>query len=116
MEELDLNTYLLKQDLFELFKFQLIKDFESSGISVDFARELPSQLLLLKAVLEQQIQILEKQQASLLPILLYRIDISEAQIKKYASKQPDVSYEALLSELIIKRILQKIILKKTYSK
>lgn len=116
MQEPDLNTYLLKQNLFELFKEQLRKDFESSGISVDFAVHLPADLNALKSLITQQIQYLEQHQSDRMPILLYRIDISEAQLKKYSQLQPELSYQALLAELIIKRILQKVILKKTYSK
>lgn len=116
MEEPDINTHFLKQNLFELFKEQLIKDFESSGISVDFAVNLPADFNALKSLITQQIQYLEQYQSNRIPILLYRIDITEAQIKKYSHLQPELSYQALLSELIIKRILQKIILKKTYSK
>jgi hypothetical protein len=115
MEELDLNTYLFKQDLFELFKFQLTKDFESAGLDVNFTQNLPRELELLKSTIQSQVQTVNKQQAHLLPILLYRIDISEVQIKTYSKKYPELSYEALLAELIIKRILQKVILKKTYS-
>lgn len=115
MEELDLNTYLFKQDLFELFKFQLSKDFESAGIDITFTQKLPQQLEALKNIICVQLLELSKKQAHLLPILLYRIDISEAQIKKYSKKAPELTYETLLAELIIKRILQKIILKKTFS-
>ena len=41
MEEIE-YILLLKQDLFELFKIQLKKDFEGSGLNGDFADNLPS--------------------------------------------------------------------------
>lgn len=115
MEELDLNTYLFKQDLFELFKFQLTKDFESAGLDIHFTKNLPKELHALQAVIQTQLIQASKQHANLLPILLYRIDISESQIKNYSKKNADLSYETILAELIIKRILQKVILKKTFS-
>lgn len=115
MEELDLNNYLFKQNLFELFKFQLKKDFESTGLDVDFTELLPNNMKDLQKTIQKEIEGVMKRQSHLFPMLLYRIDISESQIKKYSEKDPDSSYEELLSELIIKRILQKVILKKTFS-
>ena len=46
MEELDVNDYLIRENLFELFKIQLKKDFDSCSLSTDFIDNLPSQLLL----------------------------------------------------------------------
>ena len=48
--------------------------------------------------------------------LLYRIDITELQIKNAALKNPELHLQFLLAELIIKRILQKVVLKELYSK
>ncbi len=115
MKELDLNTYLFKQDIFDLFKFQLIKDFESAGWDIAFTNTLTKELEALKESIRLQILYTSKQQAHLVPILLYRIDLSEIQIRNYLKKHPHLSYEAVLAELIIKRILQKVILKKTFS-
>ena len=116
MEELDLNNYLFKQDLFELFKFQLTKDFESAGLDISFTSNLPKELEALKRLIEIQVNNVSKLQTHLIPVLLYRIDISESQIRTYYMKNPNLSYEAILAELIIKRTLQKVILKKTFSK
>lgn len=115
MDELDLNNYLFKQNLFDLFKSQLSKDFESAGLDISFTSNLPKDLELLINTVKVQIETLSKKTPHLLPILLYRIDISEQQIKVYSKKNPDAIYEVLLAELIIKRILQKVILKKTFS-
>jgi hypothetical protein len=115
MEELDLNNYLFKQDLYELFKFQLTKDFESAGLDITFTKNLPKELKALRDSIQEEITQSSKQKAQLLPILLYRIDISELQIKNYSKNNADLTYEAILAELIIKRILQKVILKKTFS-
>ena len=116
MEELDVNTYLLKENLFDLFKLQLKKDFEGAGASADFADHLPSEYNALKVAVEEQLNPMLKNNGSLLSSLLYRIDISEAQLQSYQHKNTSLPFEELLAELIIKRILQKVILKKTFSK
>lgn len=115
MEELDISASLLQNDLFDLFKKQLRKDFEGSGLEGQFAEVLPPVFDLLKASLMQELHPLVRNNSSLLASLLYRVDISERQLKSYREASTGMDMEELLSELIIKRILQKIILKKKFS-
>ncbi|MBA3682837.1 MAG: hypothetical protein H0W73_16985 [Bacteroidetes bacterium] len=114
MEELDVNNYLVQQNLFDLFKTQLKKDFSSCSLSVDFINDLYADLPHLKTAIVKELQPLFKNNSQL-QALLYRIDISEAQIKNYNLKNNTFSFEEILAELIIKRILQKVILKKKFS-
>ena len=114
MEELDVNNYLLSENLFELFKRQLKKDFDSCSLNTDFIDSLPVQFELLKLSIITELKQISKNN-SLLSNLLYRIDISEIQIKNYHQKNNSLSFEEVLAELIIKRILQKVILKKKFS-
>jgi len=116
MEKPDVNTYLLKEDLFDLFKIQLKKDFENAGASGDFADDLPQNFDALKIFLMRRMEPLLKNNSSLISSLLYRIDISEAQLQNYQKKNPLLSFDELLAELMIKRILQKVVLKRTFSK
>jgi hypothetical protein len=116
MQEPDINDYLLKEDLFELFRAQLKKDFEGSGISAEFTHKIPRAFLELKLFIAAIILPLAGERHSLVQGLLYRVDISEGQLKNYSSRNPGAPFEEMLAELIIKRILQKIILKKTFSK
>lgn len=114
MEELDVNNYLVQQNLFDLFKTQLKKDFSSCSLNVDFIEGLHADLPHLKVEIIKELEPLLKN-SSQLSALLYRIDISEAQIKSYMDKNRSMGFEEILSELIIKRILQKVILKKKFS-
>lgn len=115
MEELDVNNQLLIEDLFELFKIQLKKDFEGSGRNGDFAEHLPSQFDTLKEKIQREIRCILKDSSSSLAGLLYRVDISEFQLKKYQSENKIIDFEEVIAELIIKRILQKVILRKKFS-
>lgn len=115
MELPDINQQLMKEDLFLLFKIQLKKDFESSGVNGDFVDNLPLGFEWIKDAVLKALQPVLTSNSSFLPILLYRIDISELQIKNYSKSAPSLKYEEVLAELIIKRILQKVILKKRFS-
>ena len=46
--------------------------------------------------------------------LLYRIDISEAQLKRYLLENKSDNYFNVIAELIIKRVLQKVVIKQFY--
>jgi hypothetical protein len=105
MQKNELDSYLINQKLFELFKKQIIKDFEMAGIQFDVVL-LPNFndiVLKLKNLLTKN-----KFEA-----LLYRIDISEEQIKNYCFKN-EIDFLTAISELIIKRELQKVIFKINY--
>lgn len=115
MFNLSVNSHLQTEQLFNLFKQQLKKDMEGAGWDGGFTEQLPSDFNQLKAVIVQQIQLNTKHSALALNALLYRVDLSEMQIKKYKQLNPHLNFEELYAELIIKRILQKIIIKKNFS-
>jgi|SRR4051812_8963116 hypothetical protein len=114
MEELEINDQLQKENLFELFKQQLKKDLDSSGIGSDFVETLPSDFYLLKDVMSKSLYAVLKN-SNQLSTLLYRVDVSERQLKEYHHKHMTLNFEEIVIELVIKRILQKIILKKKFS-
>lgn len=113
MEELNPIESLASEDLFVLFKQQLKKDFEGAGINGDFSDEMLPDFSALKEKLQKELDhVLKNNQ---LAGLLYRIDISEIQLKKYQTASLHLTFIEVLAELIIKRILQKVILKKRFS-
>ena len=114
MDELDVNSYLVQENLFDLFKKQLKKDFDSCSVNTDFIENLPVEFPFLKAAILFELQPLLKNN-SLLQALLYRIDISELQIRNYQLQHKTFNFDEVIAELIIKRILQKVILKKRFS-
>jgi hypothetical protein len=115
MEELSVISELAKEDLFLLFAAQLKKDFENSGLDAAFVQGIPREFGALKDTIAAQVEVLLLGNSSYLKALLYRIDISEQQIKKYTSANPSSDLAAVVAELIIKRTLQKVILKKNFS-
>jgi hypothetical protein len=113
MEELDPVSNLSNVELFQLFKQQLKKDFEGAGIDAAFTDNLSSDFLELKNSLLKQLDSIIRNNT--LAGLLYRVDINEFQIKKYTTSNSHLDFDEVIAELIIKRILQKIILKKRFS-
>jgi len=113
--EIDRIKDLQKPDLFEKFKIQLYRDFELCGFT-DEAPKLTSHNLehVFNEVLKS-VMIIEKKDSASIKNLLYRIDVTENQIKKEAQLHSEKNFQQILAELIIKRILQKVILKQQYS-
>ena len=109
-EELNL---LLQPDRFEKFKTQTRKDFELAGAS----HHLPYLETTTLTELENEFynSVLKLDAANNLSNVLYRIDITETQIQEAVRKFPGESFQKLLAQLMIKRILQKVVLKDFYS-
>lgn len=107
---------LQRIDLFEKFKIQIEKDFNLCGLA-EYSPVFESNNLehVFKTVVKSIIAI-EQKNTEGLKNLLYRIDISENQIKKESTVLINYTFQELMAQLIIKRILQKVIIKEQYSK
>lgn len=112
--EIDVIRDLAKPDLFQKFKTQVYKDFELSGV-LEYLPDLDSNNL---NQLKQEFlnSIMKLEMSNALKNLLYRIDITELQIKQASQKNEQLPLQQILAELMIKRILQKVVLKDLYSK
>jgi hypothetical protein len=100
--------------LFQLFIAQLIKDFSSANFDSDFITHLKPDVQEIQFAIIDQLEKVEKISKTKLRNLLYRIDISEKQILKLSKVKIENSFNEILSELIIKRILQKVVFKEFY--
>jgi hypothetical protein len=102
-------------DLFQLFIAQLVKDFNSANFDSSFINQLNADVQEIQFAIIEQLEKAEKNSKLKLSSLLYRVDISEIQIKKLSKQKPNNKFNEIVSELIIKRILQKVVLKKFYN-
>jgi hypothetical protein len=115
MENLqNINSQISTKDLFDAFKIQLAKDFEQSNFPADFVEALEPNYASIHEKIAFELQSNEKKTDLNLMQLLYRIDISEAQLKRYLSENKNENYFNILAELIIKRVLQKVVIKRMY--
>lgn len=110
----NIKNQLSSKDLFNAFKMQLIKDFEQSNFSADFVKALEPSYISIQKKIAFELQRNEKKSDLNLMQLLYRIDISETQLKKYLNENKNETYFNVIAELIIKRILQKVVTKQYY--
>jgi hypothetical protein len=103
---------LEKPEWFDKFKAQVLKDYELAGV----LQHLPFLETHSLAGLQESFRrsVLALEMGNSLKNLLYRIDITETQIKQASQKQPQLPLQPLLAELMIKRILQKVVLKELY--
>ncbi len=115
MQELSIiKNQLNSKDLFEAFKKQLVKDFEQSNFPADFVEALEPNYSSLHEKIASELQRNENKTNFNIMQLLYRIDISEAQLKKYLTDDKRENYFSVIAELIIKRVLQKVVIKQYY--
>jgi len=109
------NAQLTRKDLFDAFKAQLAKDFVQSNFSADFVEALEPDYARIHVEIVKELQRSEKMADADLMRLLYRVDISETQLKRYLDEQPNQNHLITIAELIIKRILQKVVIRRYYS-
>ena len=103
---------LEKPEWLDKFKAQVHKDYELAGV-LECLPFLETKTL---EELQQSFyqSVLKLETGHSLKNLLYRIDLTEKQIADAAHQQPDIPLPLLLAELMIKRILQKVVLKERY--
>ncbi len=105
MQKNELDNFLVNNKLFQLFVEQVKKDFEMAGIAFNLTL-IPN----FDDIVNKLKDLLVKNKFE---ALLYRVDISEDQIKNYCLTK-DIDIHTAISELIIKRELQKIVFKINY--
>lgn len=110
----DIKAHLHSSDLFAAFKLQLSKDFQQSNFSAAFVEQLEPDYNTIINKIAFELQRNESRADSSLMQLLYRVDISEAQLKRYLNKRENENYFAVLAEVIVKRVLQKVVIKQYY--
>ena len=122
---MDITPYLNRLDILNETAQQVIKDFGMNGMEIKFSgntdnayTELFSQILPLveKLVNEKNSPLLGRGVGGeAFYNLMYRIDISEGQIKKAVEESKDKSFSEVVTDLILKRELLKVVFRKQYS-
>ena len=105
-----------QQELIEKFNIQLLKDFEMSDVSDYLESIVVFEYDEIHSNIMNALKKIDNKDFSKYRHLLYRIDISEKTVELELKLKPDSEHYAVLADLIIKRILQKVILKIQFSK
>lgn len=114
-DALQIRGQLQTHDLFESFKTQLKKDLDECNCDSSFVDLLEPNFDEIKRALSMAIKQSEKKSSFNLQQLLYRVDINEKRLSNELKHNPSKDYLEVISTLIIKRVLQKIVLKKHFS-
>ena len=112
----DISNYLNSLELLNETAQQIIKDFDIEGIEIKFSGNPDNAYDELFGQIEPHILRLLWENTRKLQQLLYRIDIPESKAAKALKGEPGKTPPQLLTELIIKRELQKVVIRRYYSK
>ena len=115
-EEFSIQPYLNNIDILNQTAEQIQKDFSFFNINIFFeesSKDVYSQLC--EQILPPIKQLITSDYQKLIA-LLYRVDISEIQIKNESNNNTEKPFEEIITQLIIKRCLQKVVLRKLFSK
>jgi hypothetical protein len=107
----DIGKYINRPELIRQTAEQVIKDFDLFGLKVTFSgNPYEAYEELFEEVLPHIEQLIKSDQQKFLSIL-YRIDLSEDQIRKGVKEQGNESFAAVVTDLILKRELWKVVLR-----
>jgi hypothetical protein len=103
-------------ELLKKFREQLTKDFEMSN-ALQYLKTFDSgSYENIHENIRQALDVLNQKAHSGYQQLLYRVDLSEKQVNTAINAEPARSMLDVMADLVIKRILQKVILKAIHSK
>lgn len=111
---LEINKHLSNLDLLNETANQIIKDFEMFGMEIKFSGNNFDAYEELFNQIEPHIKNLIDVNHSKFMGILYRIDLSDEQIKKAVHKNTSESFSEIVTDLIIKRELQKVVIRKHF--
>ena len=111
----NITPYLNRLDLLNETVTQIAKDFNWSGLEIKFSGNAANAYQELFAQIHPQIEKILKERAGKFYELMYRIDISETQLKKAVEQAKDRSFSEVVTDLILKRELLKVVMRKQFS-
>ena len=110
----DLSPYINKPELIQETADQIIKDFEMFELEVKFSGNAYNAYQELYEQIEPHINELIHGNQQKFMSILYRIDVSEQQIKKAVNDNYTEPFSSIVTDLIIKRELQKVVIRNHY--
>ena len=112
---MDISPYLNRLDILNETAQQVIKDFGINGMEIIFSGDTDNAYTELFFQILPLVEKLQKENFQNFYNLMYRIDISESQIKKAVEESKDKSFSEVVTDLILKRELLKVVFRRQYS-
>ncbi len=110
----NISQYFNRIDLIKETANQIIKDFDMFGFEIKFSGSVYNAYEELFEQIEPHISELVNSNLQKFMSILYRIDLSDEQIKKAVNDNSSEPFSAIVSDLIIKRELQKVVIRNHY--
>jgi hypothetical protein len=114
MDLSNISQYFNKLDLIKDTASQIIKDFDMFGMEVKFSGNAYNAYEELFDQIEPHIKKLIDTNQSKFMGILYRIDVSDEQVKKALHQNSSEPFSEIITDLIIKRELQKVVIRQHY--
>jgi hypothetical protein len=113
-KEISIKESLSSKELFDAFKLQLKKDLSECGCESEFVDKMLPQMDAMKKEISGTLKEHDKKPGFNIQQLLYRVDINEKELNKRLKEKKEEDYLNIVAELMIKRILQKVVLRKYF--
>jgi len=110
----NISQYFNKLELIKDTANQIIKDFDMFGLEIKFSGNAYNAYEELFEQIEPHIKKLIDSNQSKFMGILYRIDVSDEQIKKAVNENTSEPFSEIITDLIIKRELQKVVIRQHY--
>jgi len=114
-QEFSIEPYLQNAEIIHQTAEQIKKDFAFFDITLHFENNHQSAYTQLYDQVFPHIKNLLAVNSQKIYSLLYRIDVSETQLKNESQKHKEQTPEEIITHVMIKRCLQKVVLRKLYS-
>ena len=114
MELSNISKYINRLDLLQDTANQIIKDFEMFGMEIKFSGNQYNAYEELFDQIEPHIKKLIDTNHQKFMGILYRIDVSDEQIKKALEQNSSEPFSEIITDLIMKRELQKVVIRAHY--
>ena len=111
----DLTPYLNRLDLLNATADQIIKDFGMVGLEIKFSGNADNAYTELFSQILPLVEKMQKENFQNFYNLMYRIDLSEAKIRKEVALAKDKPFAEIVTDMILKRELQKVLTREFYS-
>ena len=112
----DITPYLNRLDILNGTAKQVIKDFGMVGFEIKFSGNADNAYSELFSQILPLIEKMQNENFQNFYNLMYRIDVSEQQIKKAVEKSRDQSFSEVVTDLILKREILKVVTRRSFSK
>ncbi len=109
------NRYHSDEEIIRMTADQLIKDMGEFSIEIQFKGDKETPYRELFDQVEPIIHTMEMMQPEKLKSLLYRIDISEKEIRNFLPGHTKTDLSAFITDLVLQRELQKVLTKIYFS-